>query len=130
MDFLIVWSAMPIPHTTKAEMKKALRLIQKSQRVFLTTHEGTDGDDLGSLLATHKALKQMNKSVTAAVSKGVPQYLKFLPGSAEVGEKLEKSDFDLVITFGCNQVSRTNLPALEKYQGPIINVDHHPDNKL
>jgi phosphoesterase RecJ-like protein len=121
---------MSIPNATKAEMKKALKLITQSKRVFLTTHEGTDGDDLGSALAMRQALTKLGKDVTVAVHKGVPEVLKFLPGSGEVGDVLENSDFDLVITFGCNQITRTGLPKLYKFSGPVINIDHHPDNKL
>jgi phosphoesterase RecJ-like protein len=121
---------MPITNTTKAEMKKALRLITQSQRIFLTTHENTDGDDLGSLLAMRGAMLALNKDVMASVNKGVPDYLKFLPGSDQVGDKLEKADFDLLITFGCNSIARTGLDALQKFEGPKINIDHHPDNKL
>lgn len=121
---------MPIPNTTKQEMKKAMRLIEKSQRIFLTTHEGTDGDDLGSLLATRLALLNKGKNSEASVHKGVPEYLMFLPGAPEVGEQITKADFDLVITFGCSKLARTGLVPLLKYSGEIINIDHHPDNKL
>lgn len=121
---------MPIPNTTKAEMKKALRLIEQSKSIFLTTHEGTDGDDLGSLLAMRGALLKMKKNVKAAVSKGVPEALKFLPGANQVEDKLDNAEFDLVMTFGCNQIARTALTQLRKFTGPVINVDHHPDNKL
>jgi phosphoesterase RecJ-like protein len=79
---------MPIPNATKAEMKKALQLINKSQRIFLTTHEGTDGDDLGSALAMRQALLTLDKKVIVAVHKGVPEYLKFLPGVANVKDSL------------------------------------------
>jgi phosphoesterase RecJ-like protein len=34
------------------------------------------------------------------------------------------------MTFGCNQLSRTGLPVLSQFSGPVINIDHHPDNKL
>lgn len=121
---------MPISNATKSEMKKALRLIEKSQKIFLTTHEGTDGDDLGSGLAMRIMLKKLGKQVTIAVHKGVPESLKFLPGSAQVGGKLDKVDFDLLITFGCNSLERTGLPLLKDFKGPKIDIDHHPDNKL
>jgi phosphoesterase RecJ-like protein len=130
LGFLLLYFAMPIPNHIKAEMKKALRLINQSQRIFLTTHEGTDGDDLGSLLAVRFALINLGKHVIASVHKGVPEYLKFLPGSNQVGDKLVSTDFDLVITFGCNQIARTGLTSLQKFIGPFINFDHHPDNKL
>jgi phosphoesterase RecJ-like protein len=80
----------------------------------------------------------MGKEVTVAVHKGVPDYLKFLPGALQTGDKLDSEYFsarggsasggDLVMTFGCNQISRTGLFALLKFKGPIINIDHHPDN--
>ena len=105
-------------------------LIQKSKRIFLTTHEGTDGDDLGSLLAMKQALSRMGKKHFAAVNKGVPQVLKFLPGSNQVGDMLTNSGFDLVIMFGCNQMSRAGWDVLKQYNGHIVNIDHHPDNKL
>ncbi len=111
-------------------MKKALLLIQKVDRIFMTTHENTDGDDLGSLLALKRALQKMNKHVDAAVRKGVPQSLKFLHGSIEVGEKLAQTNFDLIITFGCGTIERTNHPELYNLSVPIINIDHHPDNKM
>ncbi|HEX5429992.1 MAG TPA: bifunctional oligoribonuclease/PAP phosphatase NrnA [Patescibacteria group bacterium] len=121
---------MLISNSTKVDMKKALRLINSSQRIFLTTHEGTDGDDLGSLLAMRQVLIKLGKKVSAAVHKGVPQYLEFLSGSNQVGDKLSNIEFDLLITFGCNQIERTGLFALKNYKGPVINFDHHPDNKL
>jgi len=111
-------------------MKKAYQLIAKSGRIFLTTHEGTDGDDLGSLLAMRLALLNLGKQVSAVVEKGVPEYLRFLPGSLQVGDKLENLDFDLLITFGCNNLARTGLPGLQEFTGQKINIDHHPDNKL
>ncbi|MBX4205179.1 MAG: bifunctional oligoribonuclease/PAP phosphatase NrnA [Candidatus Doudnabacteria bacterium] len=121
---------MAIPNNIKSEMKKALRLIDASQRIFLTTHEGTDGDDLGSALAMRLGLLKLGKDVTVAIHKGVPDYLKFLAGSEGVTEKLESIDFDLVIIFGCNQITRTGLPVLKKFAGSVVNIDHHPDNKL
>lgn len=118
-----------MPNSTKAEMKKALQLITKSERIFLTTHEGTDGDDLGSLLALRQALVKLGKNPIVAVSRGVPEYLKFLPGSQFVPGELDKAEFDLAIIFGCNTIARTGFAALNKFAGSVINIDHHPDNK-
>ena len=121
---------MTISHKVKEQIKQGHRLIESSRKIFLTTHEGTDGDDLGSLLAMKHFLDAFGKKTFAAVSKGVPDNLKFLPKANEVADKFESADFDLVISFGCNQITRTGLPALFKFHGPIINIDHHPDNKM
>src|SRR6185436_11865334 len=112
----------------KFQFKKALELIKNSKKIFLTTHEGTDGDDLGSLLGVRAFLKQLGKQTTAAVKGGVPSNLSFLPGSADVDAEFSKLDADLVIIFGCNKIDRTGWKALQTIKLPIINFDHHPDN--
>lgn len=113
---------------TKPEFKTAWDLIDSAKNIFLTTHEGTDGDDLGSLLAVKAALEKIGKSVAAAVKGGVPRSLIFLPSSETVGDKLDQIDFDLLITFGCNKIERTGMEELYSVPCPIINFDHHPDN--
>lgn len=110
------------------EFRNAWKLISESSRIFLTTHEGTDGDDLGSLLAIFQLLKQLGKEPVAGVKGGVPKNLEFLPFSFEVTDGFVPGSYDLVITFGCSNILRPNLPELEKLNLPVINFDHHPDN--
>ncbi len=112
----------------KLKFKKAQELIDKSQVIFLTTHEGTDGDDLGSLLATFFYLKHLGKTPIARVKGGVPANLSFLPGILEVGDEFENTETDLLVTFGCNKLERTGQRILAQIKAPIINFDHHPDN--
>lgn len=106
----------------------AWTLLARSQNVLLTTHEGTDGDDLGSLLAVLPMLRRAGKRVAAAVKGGVPRNLQFLSGSEQVAEGLAEDKYDLLITFGCNRLDRTGWPSLQDGRVPIINFDHHPDN--
>jgi phosphoesterase RecJ-like protein len=103
-------------------------LIKKSEKIFLTTHEGTDGDDLGSLLALKFFLTQIGKQAESAVKGGVPNNLVFLPGSSQVKDHFEEKDFDLIIIFGCNKLERTGFGQLKKQTASMINFDHHPDN--
>jgi phosphoesterase RecJ-like protein len=112
----------------KLEFKKALELIKKADRILLTTHEGTDGDDLGSALAIFNYLKQLHKSAKVVIKGGVPSNLIFLPASDEVESYLEELDADLVMTFGCNKITRTGWKQFEHLNIPIINFDHHPDS--
>jgi phosphoesterase RecJ-like protein len=102
--------------------------MMSADNILLTTHEGTDGDDLGSLLAMMKVLEEEGKKVRAVVRGGVPQGLVFLPGFEYVEEEVGKIDFDLLVTFGCNRLSRTGFEELINYSGEKINFDHHPDN--
>ncbi|MGE5297836.1 MAG: DHH family phosphoesterase [Acidobacteriaceae bacterium] len=121
---------MKKPDQHNPEFKNAWHLIGKSRSVFMTTHEGTDGDDLGSLLALRQVLLKMGKKVAVAAKKGVPQSIKFLPGTNHVGSDFAAGDYDLVVTFGCTKLERTNMPELGELQVPILNFDHHPDNSF
>jgi phosphoesterase RecJ-like protein len=110
------------------QFKKAWALIKENQNIFLTTHESTDGDDLGSLLAIKHVLDRMGKKVTAAVKKGVPSTLKFLPDSNKVADKFTPGEYDLLIIFGCTNIRRPGFDELMGLNAKILNIDHHPDN--
>jgi bifunctional oligoribonuclease and PAP phosphatase NrnA len=124
---------MPFPHHLKLQSKKAWELLNSSQNILLTTHENTDGDDLGSLLAILKVLRKEKKRVTAMVTGGIPKNLTFLPDhqlvtEARTAKSEELSEFDLLVTFGCGRLERTGLKWFYGKKIPIINFDHHPDN--
>jgi phosphoesterase RecJ-like protein len=109
---------------------KAKELVEQSSQILLTMHERMDGDDGGALLAVGSNLEKMGKSVTYAVKKGVPPNLLFLAGSEKVVDDIDRKDFDLLIMFGCNEKKRCGSEKIIVLDVPIINIDHHPDNKL
>lgn len=124
----------------KLQFKKALELIKKSDNILLTTHEGTDGDDLGSLLGMIRFLKQLGKKYKVVIKGGVPEKYHYLPdheivkvqlpaspSSASLGGP-DVSDFDLLVTFGARDMNRIGFKELLQFQAPILNFDHHPDN--
>ena len=97
------------------EFKKAFDLLLSSPRIVLTTHEGTDGDDLGSLLAIFHTLKINGVSAKAQICGGVPNNLLFLPGSELVEDAMADLDFDLLVTFGCNRMERIGFEILKDF---------------
>lgn len=105
--------------------------LQSAQTIFFTTHERTDGDDLGTVLALYHALKKSGKNVLVGVRGGVPSQLKFLPGYADVASEFPK-DFtpDTIIVSGCSNLERTGMIELGRTKAKILNFDHHPDNQL
>ncbi len=116
------------PMSNKLNFKKALELIKSSKKIFLTMHEGPDGDDLGSVLAMRLYLTKLGKEVSVAIKGNVPDNLKFLPGWEFVEPEIKDLDFDLAIIFGCNKLTRPGFPKLETIKQDTINFDHHPDN--
>ncbi len=110
------------------DFKKTKQLIEQSEAILLTTHERTDGDDLGSVLAIRQELLHQGKRVTVAIKGGVPESLRFMPGSETVIEDIDSTDFDLLIISGCSVKERCKNEKIINLQIPTINIDHHPDN--
>jgi bifunctional oligoribonuclease and PAP phosphatase NrnA len=110
------------------DFKKAKNLIEQSRNVLLTTHERTDGDDLGSVLAIRQELLRQNKTVTVVIKGGVPTSLRFMPGSESVREEINNTSFDLLIISGCSTRDRVKNEPIINLSVPTINIDHHPDN--
>lgn len=110
--------------------QSAKQLLEQSSSILLTTHERTDGDDLGTVLALAHHLKSLGKDVSVAVTAGVPKALQYLPMSEIVTENLPDKIFDLLVISGCSVKERVKHEAIESLKIPTINLDHHPDNKM
>ncbi len=115
---------------------QAKQLLEQAQTILLTTHERTDGDDLGSALALAHHLKLAGKKVAVVVQGGVPQQLQYLPMAELVSETLPKDEqgqnwqFDALVISGCSVRDRVKHEEILQLNVPTINLDHHPDNKM
>lgn len=115
---------------------QAIQLFEQANTILLTTHERTDGDDLGTALALAHLLKNLGKRVAVVVSGGVPQQLHYLPMSDTVTETLPRDEqgqiwkFDALVISGCSVRERVKHDEILQLQLPTINLDHHPDNKM
>ncbi len=104
--------------------------IRKAERFLITTHEGPDGDALGSTLALHEALTQLGKdSVMFLAEKEFPLPIeyRFLP----LQEVFHEAPADLsdrtVIFLDCGNIDRMPVEWLRDGKR-MLNVDHHHDN--
>jgi bifunctional oligoribonuclease and PAP phosphatase NrnA len=113
---------------TPADVAQELR---SGDRFLLTTHEGPDGDALGSLLATHKLLQQLGKDSVmflAAKEFPLPVEYRFLP-LEEVFHEAPVDVVDRVLVFlDCGNIDRMPVDFLRRGDAKILNVDHHHDN--
>ncbi len=122
----------------KSSFAAAYDLAGKSQRVILISHEYTDGDDLGSVLALARVFEGLGKNIWSMALGGVPDNLLFLPGHSDVHDRLPEdfADYDLLVTLGCGSLSRTGFAELEAgasqtgWTKPILNIDHHHDTQM
>ena len=105
--------------------------IRDADRFLLTTHEGPDGDALGSLLAMHQLLGQLGKDSVmflAAKEFPLPIEYRFLP-LEEVFHEPPADMADRVVVFlDCGNIDRMPLDFLRDDGVRMINIDHHHDN--
>jgi bifunctional oligoribonuclease and PAP phosphatase NrnA len=113
---------------TLADVAEELRA---ADRFLLTTHEGPDGDALGSLLASHKVLRQLGKDSVmflAAKEFPLPVEYRFLP-LEEVFHEPPVDVVDRVLVFlDCGNIERMPVDFLRRGEAMILNLDHHHDN--
>lgn len=115
------------------EFESAKQFLEQANSVLLTTHERTDGDDLGSVLALAHSLRQQGKQVSVVIAGGVPDQLKYLPLSEIVSEELPNDaaiPFDALVVSGCSVPERVNQEEILQLDIPVMNLDHHPDNTM
>ena len=104
--------------------------LDATERFLITTHEGPDGDALGSTLALQEALTQLGKdSIMFLAEKEFPLPLeyRFLP----LQEVFHEAPADLadrtVIFLDCGNIDRMPVDWLRDGKR-MLNVDHHHDN--
>ena len=112
-------------------LKRLADEIRATDRFLLTTHEGPDGDALGSMLALHHVLKQLDKDSVmflAAKEFPLPVEYRFLP----LEEVFHEPPADLadraVVFLDCGNIDRMPADWLQRDDTRILNVDHHHDN--
>jgi phosphoesterase RecJ-like protein len=114
-----------------AALDQIAREVRAGTRFLLTTHEGVDGDALGSLLAMHKVLGQLGKdSVMFLAAKEFPLPIEYrFMKLEEVFHEPPADVVDRVLVFlDCGNIDRTGAAFLRREDAHIINIDHHHDN--
>lgn len=107
-----------------------LEEIKKAEKIVILTHEGPDGDAIGSSLAMKFALEYLGKKADVIV----PEYsrcFRFLPGIEDVKKETDVKKYDLAIALDCADYKI--LKGYSKYfenASKKISIDHHGSNKM
>src|SRR5581483_1544347 len=116
---------------TERQLASVADELRGGQRFLLTTHEGPDGDALGSLLALQGILTQLGKDSVMFLSAKefpLPVEYRFLP----LEEVFHEPPADLVdrtlVLLDCGNIDRTPVEFLRRDGAHLINIDHHHDN--
>lgn len=108
----------------------AALLHQQPRRCVVTSHVRPDGDAIGSALALALALERLGHAVVVLNEDGIPDNLKFLPGSDRVVQPSGPVSADLV--FALDNATQPRLGeavnAAIADVPRLVNVDHHISN--
>ena len=119
------------PATVTSDLDRVVDALRSADRFLLTTHEGPDGDALGSLLAMHQVLGQLGKdSVMFLAAKEFPLAIeyRFLP-LEEVFHEPPADVIDRTLVFlDCGNIDRMPVDFLQRDGARVLNIDHHHDN--
>ncbi len=121
----------PLHDAPAAETLRAVAdRLRSDERFLLTTHEGPDGDALGSLLGLHGILTQLGKDSVmflGAKEFPLPVEYRFMP----LQEVFHEPPADLadrtVVFLDCGNIDRMPVEWLRE-GADILNIDHHHDN--
>jgi phosphoesterase RecJ-like protein len=117
--------------TLGSDLDRVVDELRSADRFLLTTHEGPDGDALGSLLAMHHVLGQMGKdAVMFLAAKEFPLAVeyRFLP-LEEVFHEPPADVVDRTLVFlDCGNIDRMPVNFLQRDGARLVNIDHHHDN--
>jgi phosphoesterase RecJ-like protein len=124
---------MSSPQTTtiETELEKAAEAIRAGERFLVTTHENPDGDALGSMLATHLALRQLGKDSQMFLAGETPLPAEYgFMALDELARKLPDDAAERVLlAVDCANESRIGPDPEVLQQAPlVVNIDHHHDN--
>ncbi|MDX6637074.1 MAG: bifunctional oligoribonuclease and phosphatase NrnA [Solirubrobacterales bacterium] len=116
---------------TAADVEQVLGALRDGERFLLTTHEGPDGDALGSLLAMQDILTQLGKDSVmflGAKEFPLPVEYRFLP-LTDVFHEPPADVVDRTLVFlDCGNIDRMPVAFLQRPDAHIVNIDHHHDN--
>ena len=108
-------------------LSEAAAAIQASRSIVLACHVNPDGDALGSLLGLALALIPLGKEVHCLSEDGVPDILRFLPGTDLVRQTSDTPAFDLALVVDSGEIARVGehvQPIIDRAK-TIVDIDHH-----
>jgi phosphoesterase RecJ-like protein len=107
-------------------IQNIVEVIRSSHSFLLTTHEGPDGDAVGSSLALASLLRKSGKDVVVYYRDPVPDLYRFLPGSDRVHSGIPDRDFDVAFVLDIGELRRAGDEFCRFSRiGQTINLDHH-----
>ena len=116
------------------DWRKIALLIDRSERIFITTHINPDGDAIGSEIALAGFLSGMDKSIRIINHSITPEIFRFLdpegiiefcPDSIQNTTGPQKSDLVFFLDLGRYSRVGNNADFLAYTSSSKVIIDHH-----
>src|SRR6266545_1874169 len=109
-----------------AMISKVVAAITAGNSFLISSHEGPDGDAIGSLLALGNYLSKRGKEVTLYLRDPLPDLYAFLPMAERVVHAIPDRFFDVCFVLDVGEFRRAGEELVNFTGiGKLINVDHH-----
>lgn len=112
-----------------------IELLKPAKRILICAHRSPDGDAVGSCLGWAAYLRSLGKSVCICLPNPCPDFLKWLPGEADIvyhdrrrlTAKRLLDRADLVCCLDFNTLSRLQEMEtdVQRSKAPRLLIDHH-----
>lgn len=108
-------------------LPRVVQAIRRHRSFLVAAHVNPEADALGSALGLAGLLRALGKRVQVLNDGGVPEVLRFLPGSRTVAATLPgPTDAEVAITVDVPVLSRVGSAGRWlKQAGQLISIDHH-----
>lgn len=125
-------SGRPTPDpASRGEFDRVLELVRESKKFLLTTHEGPDGDALGSMLGMHELLGYLGKDSVMFLSASefpLPSEYRHIPLENVFHDAPADLEDRVVVFLDCGNPGRMPVDFLLDGGKGVVNIDHHHDN--
>jgi phosphoesterase RecJ-like protein len=119
--------SLPEINALTQPLSEAAAAIGESRSIVLACHVNPDGDALGSLLGLALALIPLGKDLVCLSQDGVPDILRFLPGTEMVVTTTDIPAFDLALVVDSGELARVGeaVQPLVARARRVVDIDHH-----
>ena len=113
-------------------IKEIAKVLKKSKKIAIFSHDRPDYDALGSTYALYFGLKSLGKEVSMFQEENIPEtYKTFFDDDFITYGQCDSTDFDTFICCDVSSLNRLGIYAsLYNYQNNTIVFDHHITTKL
>ena len=110
---------------------QVLAELRDSEKFILVTHENSDGDALGSLVAMHEILTALGRdSVMFMSADEFPLPYEYRSFGLEGLVTLAPDDVEerTIVFLDCGNIDRNPADLIRREGAHLVNIDHHHDN--